>query len=83
MNLGVEAEFAGDEKRDRKSSPKVRRKFVGALNFETSALDHTSGGSRNGPYFRIQRVEGYAGIYIVLGFWVDGKTTYFIIFGIN
>jgi hypothetical protein len=39
MNLGVEAEFAGDEKRDRKSSPKVRRKFVGALDFETSALD--------------------------------------------
>jgi hypothetical protein len=38
-NLMVEAEFTGDEKRDRKSSPNLRRKFAGALGFETSALD--------------------------------------------
>jgi hypothetical protein len=49
-NLGVEAEFAGDEKRDRKSLPNLRQKFAG-----TQAVDAklrrevegaTSGGSR-------------------------------------
>jgi hypothetical protein len=50
MNLGVKAEFARDEKRGRKSSPNLRRKFAG-----TPAVDAelrrevegaTSGGSR-------------------------------------
>jgi hypothetical protein len=50
MNLKVEAEFDGDGKRDRKSSPNLRRKFAG-----TQAVDAelrrevegaTSGGSR-------------------------------------
>jgi hypothetical protein len=49
-NLVVEAEFTGDEKRGRKSSPNLRRKFAG-----TQAVDAklrrgvegaTSGGSR-------------------------------------
>jgi hypothetical protein len=39
----------------------------------------TSGGSRKGLYFWNQRVEGYAGIFISLGFWIFGKTRYFII----
>jgi hypothetical protein len=38
-NLEVEAELARDEERGRKSSPNLRRKFAGALGFETSALD--------------------------------------------
>jgi len=50
---------------------KARRRFAGVLGFETLALDLN------------QRAKGYAGIYIVLGFWVDGKMRYFIIFGIN
>jgi hypothetical protein len=50
MNIGVEAEFAGDEKHGRKSSPNLRRRFAG-----TQAVDAelrrgvegvTSGGSR-------------------------------------
>jgi hypothetical protein len=39
-NLGVEAEFAGDEKHGRKSSPNLRRKFVGTQDvYDTSARD--------------------------------------------
>jgi hypothetical protein len=50
---------------------KAHRKFVGNLAFlELRRLicEATSGGLGNGPYFWNQRVEGYADIYIVLGF---------------
>jgi hypothetical protein len=49
-NLGVEAEFAGDEKRGRKSSPNPRQKFTGTRAVDAKLWreveEVTSGGSR-------------------------------------
>jgi hypothetical protein len=49
-NLGVEAEFAGDKKRGRKSSPNLRRRFAGMQAVEAELRrgveGATSGGSR-------------------------------------
>jgi hypothetical protein len=49
-NLGVEVEFAGDEKRGRKSSPNPRRKFAGTQGVDAKLRreveEATSGGSR-------------------------------------
>jgi hypothetical protein len=59
--------FAGKVRRKR--DPKLRRWICGA----------TNGGSKKGLYFWNQRVEGYAGIYIGLGF---GKVSEFLNFGI-
>ena len=54
-NLKVEAEFAKDERRGRKSSPKVRRSSrIGVAARKTGRYN--------------QHVKGYAGIYIGLGF---------------
>jgi hypothetical protein len=39
MNLGVEAEFVGDEKRGRKNSLNVRRKSSLEMRCKTSAID--------------------------------------------
>jgi hypothetical protein len=50
MNLKVEAEFDGDGKRDRKSSPNLRRKFAGTQDVDAELRREvegaTSGGSR-------------------------------------
>ena len=53
----------------RKRDPKLRRWICGA----------TNGGSGKLSYFWNQRIEGYAGIYIGLGF---GKVSKIINFGI-
>jgi hypothetical protein len=58
------------------------RKFVENLAFlelRRPICEATSGGLGNGPYFWNQCVEGYAGIYIVLGF---GNFLEFLNFGI-
>jgi hypothetical protein len=79
----VEAEFAGDEKRGRKSLSNLRRKFAGTQavhdELRREMEEAMSGGSRWG--FRIwnQRVEENTGIYIGVGFGIFGKTRYFII----
>jgi hypothetical protein len=50
MNLGMKAEFAGDEKRGRKSSPNLRQKFAGTQAVDAKLRQEvegaTSGGSR-------------------------------------
>jgi len=69
---------AGTRRFGRKSSPEVRRKpSFSKLRHPT--CESTSGGSKKGSYFWNLRVEGYAGIYIGLGFENFGKTRYFII----
>ena len=74
--------FAGDVRGGRKSSQKVRRKpSCGEL--RRPICGATSGGSKNGLYFWSPRIEGYAGMYIYVGFGYFGNPRYFIIFGIN
>jgi len=74
--LVVVTVFAGDVRGDRKSSPKVRRKpSCGEL--RRPICEATSGGSKNGLYFWNPRIEGYAGIYIGLGFGDFGNPRYF------
>jgi hypothetical protein len=58
---------AGDTGDGRETSLKVRRKPRQAELRRPMCIDR-SGGLRNGPYFWNQRVEGYDGIYIVVGF---------------
>ena len=55
-----------------KSSPEVRRKpSCGEL--RRPICGATSGGSKNRLYFWNPRLEGYAGIYIYIGFGNFGK----------
>ena len=56
----------------RKSSPKVRRK-PSCAKLQRLICGATSGGSKNRLYFWNPRVEGYAGIYIYIGFGNFGK----------
>jgi hypothetical protein len=75
-NLVVVVVFAGDVRGGRKSSPKVRRKpSYGEL--RRPICGATFGGSKNGLYFWNHRIEGYAGIYIVVGFGYFGNPRYF------
>ena len=74
--LLVVAVFAGDVRGGRKSSPKVRRKpSCGEL--RRPICGATCGGSKNGLYFWNPRIEGYAGIYIYVGFGYFGNPRYF------
>ena len=74
--LVVVTVFAGDVRGGRKSSPKVRRKpSCGEL--RRPICGATSGGSKNGLYFWNPRIEGYAGIYIYVGFGYFGNPRYF------
>jgi hypothetical protein len=69
---------AGDAGDGRETSPKVCWKPRQAELRRPICVDR-SGGSRNGPYFWNQRVEGYASIYIVVWF---GNFSKFLNFGI-
>ena len=74
--LVVVTVFAEDVRGGWKSSPKVRRKPIcGEL--RRPICGATSGGSKNGLYFWNPRVEGYAGIYIYVGFGYFGNPRYF------
>ena len=75
-NLVVVVVFVGDVRGGRKSSPKVRRKpSCGEL--RRPICGATCGGSKNGLYFWNPRIEGYAGIYIYVGFGYFGNPRYF------
>jgi hypothetical protein len=72
MNIRVEAEFAGDEKRARKSSPNLCRKFVGSHAVHNELRREMegamSGGSSWGFQIWNQHAEENTDIYIVVGF---------------
>jgi hypothetical protein len=66
-NLAVVVVFIGDKRDGRKSPPKVRRK-PSFSKLRRPIYGATNSDSENRPYFWNQRVESYAGIYILLRF---------------
>ena len=76
--MSVFAGDAGDGRKRRTFAGKVRRELD--LKLRRWIYGATNGGSRKRSYFCNQRAEGYAGIYIGLGFGKISKIINYEIF---